>query len=378
MTKENVNELDSWVTIEKYPQYQVNRMGQIRNTKTGNIIKAYRKYRRYIIHIIDDNGKNVEPDVDRIVADAFLPQQTDISNRLLVHLDGRLDNCCAENLAWIDDDTAEKEYYSTHNIRKPKEYFKFYPLLEWPEGYYEINKMGQVRNKVTYRLIKKQIVKGYPCYVLKINGKSTFRSAHVLVAKQFIPNPENKPIINHIDEDKTNPCIDNLEWVTSSENSRHGTGVSRGNLGRNKMLNEYDVHGKYIRTWKSIRICADFFDTLYPDRSNIDAIRSILYYNLHNDTEKKTFANRVFMFYKGNCDDIHFELCTERSNRCIDANLDEIVVPSEYLVNDMESMNDYLSILKDLKASNIAFTKMGRKALEYAIRCVEIVEKQTK
>ena len=298
MTKENVNEQDSWVTIEKYPQYQVNPMGQIRNTKTGNIIKAYRKYIRYIIHIIDDNGKNVEPDVDGIVAEAFLPQQTDTSNLLLVHLDGNQDNCCAENLAWVDDDTAEKEYYSSHSIRKPKEYFDFYPLLECPE-LYEINKMGQIRNKTTHRLVKKHAHEGYWVYTLKIDGKSKFRFAHVLVAKQFIPNPENKPLVNHIDEDKANSCVDNLEWVTSSENARHGTGTSRANLGRNKMLNEYDVHGKYIRTWKSIRICADFFDTLYPNRSNIDAITSILYYNLHNDTEKKHSQIECLLFTKG-------------------------------------------------------------------------------
>ena len=44
MTKENVNEQDSWVTIEKYPQYQVNPMGQIRNIKTGNIIILVTNY----------------------------------------------------------------------------------------------------------------------------------------------------------------------------------------------------------------------------------------------------------------------------------------------------------------------------------------------
>ncbi len=374
MTKENGNELDSWVTIEKYPQYQVNPMGQIRNTKTGNIIKAYRKYRRYIIHIIDDNGKNVEPDVDRIVADTFLPRLTDNTNMLLKHLDGNLNNCCVDNLAWVDDDTAEKEYYSTHSIRKPKEYFEFYPLLEWPEGYYEINKMGQIRNKNKHRLVKEHLHDdGYTFYTLKINGKTTMRYTHVLVAKQFIPNPENKPIINHIDEDKTNPCIDNLEWVTRNENIRHGTGISRANLGKNKLMNEYDVHGKYIRTWKSIRICADFFDTLYPNRSNISAIRSILSFNSRNNTEKKVFANRVFMYYKGNCDDIHFELCTQKARKYKDVSLDGIVVPNEYLVDDNDNLI-LLSILKKMPSSKLGLTKIQRDALQYAIKCAEIVE----
>lgn len=47
------------------------------------------------------------------------------------------------------------------------------------------------------------------------------RTIHSIVAEVFIPNPENKPEVNHIDGDKLNNCIDNLEWVTSSENKYH-------------------------------------------------------------------------------------------------------------------------------------------------------------
>ena len=48
MKKDDVNVLDCWVTIEQHPKYQVNRMGQIRNKKTGHILNAHWKYRRYI------------------------------------------------------------------------------------------------------------------------------------------------------------------------------------------------------------------------------------------------------------------------------------------------------------------------------------------
>jgi len=91
---------------------------------------------------------------------------------------------------------------------------------EFPK--YEISNFGRVKNH------KNRILKigthrdGYKQIVLRKNKKSYTRKIHRLVAIAFIPNPENKPVVNHIDEDKTNNQAENLEWMTIKENNLYG------------------------------------------------------------------------------------------------------------------------------------------------------------
>lgn len=59
---------------------------------------------------------------------------------------------------------------------------------------------------------------GYPTYVV---NKGYYCRVHAHVAELFIPNPDNKPVVNHIDGNKRNSHADNLEWVTYSENTIH-------------------------------------------------------------------------------------------------------------------------------------------------------------
>lgn len=62
--------------------------------------------------------------------------------------------------------------------------------------------------------------------ISKNNKPKTFR-VHRLVVESFIQNPENKPTVNHIDEDKTNNTVFNLEWATMREQNNHGTRTER-------------------------------------------------------------------------------------------------------------------------------------------------------
>lgn len=61
----------------------------------------------------------------------------------------------------------------------------------------------------------------YSFVTLRIGGRNKQEYIHRLVAKYFIPNPDNKQQVNHIDGDTNNNCVSNLEWVTPAENSQH-------------------------------------------------------------------------------------------------------------------------------------------------------------
>lgn len=104
------------------------------------------------------------------------------------------------------------------------------------EGLYEVSSKGRVRSlpRQTGKFgIKGRILKqfnnrgGYCCVCLSKEGCSATIGVHRLVAIAFVPNPENKPQVNHKDEDKQNNNADNLEWVTLQENLEHGTRAKR-------------------------------------------------------------------------------------------------------------------------------------------------------
>lgn len=94
------------------------------------------------------------------------------------------------------------------------------------EDYYECSNLGRIRNKITGNILKGCInTKGY--VRISLTYYKTKKFAHVLILESFYKRPFNNAQVNHIDEDKTNNKLDNLEWVTNKQNANHGTRIAR-------------------------------------------------------------------------------------------------------------------------------------------------------
>lgn len=105
------------------------------------------------------------------------------------------------------------------------------PISGW-EGLYEISNHGRVKSlarltstgnrSVPERILKHNVMKGYHCVTLQYAGKHKVYRVHRLVIGAFgEQQPSDEHEVNHIDGDKANNCIENLEWVTPKENTDH-------------------------------------------------------------------------------------------------------------------------------------------------------------
>lgn len=102
---------------------------------------------------------------------------------------------------------------------------------------YYIDENGKVYNSNTKKYLKGSIGEnGYLYYRLSKNNKKKMFYAHRLVAKNFIDNPHNYEVVNHIDGNKLNNNVTNLEWVTYSENTKHAHDNNLINFPRKKRI----------------------------------------------------------------------------------------------------------------------------------------------
>ena len=123
------------------------------------------------------------------------------------------------------------------------------------EGLYEVSDKGRVKS---LKFGKERILKpvrntcGYLQVSLYKKGEMKPYRIHRLVAKTFIPNPDNLPQVNHIDENPSNNKSENLEWCDQKYNNNYGTRAKRQADKCSKPVIQFTKDGEFVREWKSM------------------------------------------------------------------------------------------------------------------------------
>lgn len=124
------------------------------------------------------------------------------------------------------------------------------------EGLYQVSNLGRVKRVTTGIILKGSKDRGgYLVVNLSKNNIGSMKKIHRLVAQAFIPNPENKPEVNHIDEDKTNNMLSNLDWMTRKENNNHGTRTDRMAKTRSIPIIAINIKTGESQEFKSTKEC---------------------------------------------------------------------------------------------------------------------------
>lgn len=170
----------------------------------------------------------------------------------------------------LDKKSKKSKFAKEYRFRKRQSSYSYIELLDGEifkpiigyENIYKISNYGRVvsltkENCYQEKLKSFELCKGYPRVSLWNNGKGKHFFIHRLVAEAFIPNPDNKPHINHINGIKTDYSINNLEWCTPKENIEHSirTGLAGTNSHRKHKTNKSGYIGvcfhKSTKKWRT-------------------------------------------------------------------------------------------------------------------------------
>lgn len=151
--------------------------------------------------------------------------------------------------------------------------------IELLDSKYEASSLGRIRHTKSKK-VKAIVFDGHYCkfgYDYYIGGveKKGWMRVHKAVASTFIPNPLNKPTVNHKDGNPKNNAVENLEWATSKEQSSHASNVLHRNCGEQNYNSRFTnaevkgMRGLYVAGWLTVKELADSCNTSVPDMRRI-------------------------------------------------------------------------------------------------------------
>ena len=226
-------------------RWSVNEEGQVRNDETGKFLKGTVLHTyRYINFRWNHRQKNKS--VHRLVAEAFLPNPDNLP--YVHHIDGDRLNNRLENLRWV----SEAENAKQSKVSKAKENQSQNDIEgeEWRyfrNTVYQVSNKGRIKNTKTGRkTYGSKVDSGYRRFEIRFgDGKKKLFLVHQLVYECFVSPDFDK--INHINGDKTDNRVENLESVTHQENMIKA--AYETNAWNFRHVVQYDKEGNFIREY---------------------------------------------------------------------------------------------------------------------------------
>ena len=220
-----------------YSNYLIYEDGTILNKVSKIVLRVFEPkiVKRKRVRLINDQGEKLELDLAHIVAELFIENPQ--GYKFIKHLDGNILNNHYINLEWVHS-LLEKPYEEIEG----EEWRDIKDMED-----YQVSNKGRVKNKHNNFLMKESDHFGYTRVGIGLNKYYV----HRLVAIAFIPNPENKPSVDHINHNAKDNILENLRWATSKEQSANQTitnggcykKINRIDIKTNELIEEYkDIH----------------------------------------------------------------------------------------------------------------------------------------
>ena len=238
----------SWKQVPEFPTYEASDDGQVRNIRTGKLLKP--SVRRDgtgipLVSLVRDQKVTVH-EVKYIIVCTFLGVDINANPKPKTeYIDGNkfnnaLSNIRIKQVELIEDEEWRPiEGFETSYAVSNKGRVKRLPRID---RYIRKDTGVEVERKVSEMILKPSEKDEYWEINLREGQKSVYRTVHRMVAQAFIPNLNNLPEVNHKDGNKHNNNVDNLEWCTPKENTQHAIST-----GLRKSTKGVDARQKQIR-----------------------------------------------------------------------------------------------------------------------------------